>query len=167
MATIPVGLEKRESEIIDLTNDRRQLTEWESSDTIHRAGYPRSTVGAKFGDNVVRIITGWAGDIADARCGVKPDLPPGPHPQRGTLRWYRHYIAHLDDCADLLVPDWRDEAHSCGPYPWCDIAFGPVNRHGRRFPPIGKDNTPGFDRDPDKPRVVGYWPFEMPPSQVR
>jgi hypothetical protein len=159
--------EKRETEIIDLRYPYVQLTEWESSDTIHRAGYPRSAIGAKFGDDVVGVVTGWACDIADARCGVKPDLPSGPHPGRNTLRWYRHYIGHLDDCADLMVPDWRDESHSRGPYPWCDIAFGPVGRHGRRFPAPSSENTPGYDRDPNKPRVVGDWPFDMPPSQLR
>lgn len=150
---------------IDLTDPDRKLTERESSDVIHRADYPRSAIGGKHSRKVVGIVTGWACDLADARCGVPVDFPPGPHQGRGTLRWYRHYIAHLDDCADKLVPRWRDDfaqfptAHS-GPHPWCETAFGPVSRYGRSVPPYS------MGAESETIRVVGYWTFPMPSSQV-
>lgn len=151
---------------IDLTDPDRHLTRIETSDVIHRADYPRSAIVRKFGSGVVGMVTGWAADLADARCGVPVDFPPGPHPWRGTLRWYRHYIAHLDDCADILTPGWRDDTHEWGPYPWCEAAFGQVNFRGRSGPARGRGNTLGYDRDPDKPRVIGRWQFDLPPRQV-
>jgi hypothetical protein len=145
-------------DIIDLADCDRKLTESETSDVIHRAGFPRSAISARYGDAVLGIVTGWASDLADARCGVPTDLPPGPHPHRGTLRWYRHYIARLDLCADMLADDWRATPDTrCGPYPWCETAFGSVSYNGRSAPP---PNYAG--RDPELPCVSGYWPFDMP-----
>lgn len=145
---------------IDLTDPDRKLTDRETSDVTHRAGFPRSEIGFKRGRKVVGIVTGWASDLADARCGVPVDLPPGPHPNRGTLRWYRHYIAHLDDCADLLNPGWRDvAANAGGPELWCEAAFGSVSRHGCSAPP------PSWPEKVET-HVVGYWTFPLPPSQV-
>jgi hypothetical protein len=146
---------------IDLTEPDRKLTERETSDVIHRAGYPRTAIGDKHNRKVIAVVTGWACGLADARCGVPVDFPLGPHPARGTLRWYRHYIAHLDDCADRLASGWRDTAaRSCGPYPWCETAFGPVSRHGRTAPPYS------MGAESDTIRAVGYWTFPMPPPQI-
>lgn len=150
------------SETVDLADCDRKLTDTEISDVIHRAGFPRSAIGESYGDTVVGLATMWACDLADARCGVPVDLPSGPHPKRGTLRWYRHYIATLDLCADMLRDDWRTDVRRCGPYPWCETAFGPVSLNGRSAPP--PPDFPGRARE--LPRVVGHWPFEMPRRSV-
>ena len=155
----------RVPETVDLADADRKLTDVEESDAIHRAGFPRSAITDSFrrGDQVTAVVTGWAADTADARCGVPVDLPPGSHPGRGTLRWYRHYIARLDECADRLTPGWRHPAmHDVGPYPWCEVAFGPVTLHGRRAPAPGKRVSVGYDRDQECPRVVGHWTFDLP-----
>lgn len=153
----------RVPETVDLADADRKLTDVELSDAIHRAGFPRGAITDAFDDHVTGVVTSWAADIADARCGVPVDFGPGPHPYRGTLRWYRHYIARLDVCADRIVPGWRHPSlHNIGPYPWCEVAFGPVTVAGRHAPAPGKGVSVGYDRDQERPRAVGHWTFTLP-----
>lgn len=104
-------------ETVDLGDPDRILTDTENSDVIHRADYPRMAVRDELGEAMCGVMTRGATDIADARCGVPPDHD-GAHPNRGTLRWYRHYLARLDEFADELVPGWRSLPHPT--YTWTD-----------------------------------------------
>lgn len=153
-------------ETVDLADSDRQLTDTETCDVIHRAGFPRSAVARAIdADGIVGLATVHACAMADARCGIGPDTPPGPargaDGARGTLRWYRHYIAELDAIADLLCPAWRDEP-AAAPYRWTEIAFGPIGRRGVSSAPVPAEDG----RNRDVPSVQGVWTFDLPPSAV-
>lgn len=151
-----------DTQTVDLRDPDRQLTDSETSDVIHRAGYPRSAVSAAYDTNVLALMTHHAATVADVRSGVPRDLPRGPHHNRGTLRWYRHYLAVLDQIADALVPRWRDQPETRCPQPWCEVAFGSATR-GKTAPSPGEDDL-GYTRDPNDTVVIGYWTFPLPPA---
>lgn len=120
-----------QSEVAGLPDDGRVLLDGLKSDAIHRAGFPRSTVREAYGESVVGLMTRHATALADARCGIAPDTPSGPAvgtlAARGSLRWYRHYIAELDAAADELTPAWRRAHRSVGPSVWAAEMFGAID----------------------------------------
>lgn len=105
------------------------LTDRQSSDAIHRADFPRMAVRGQCGEDACADLTTAATAVADYVCGVRR-VEPGPDPHRGTLEWWKAYIAECDRRADAMAPAWRLVDRHCGPMAWAVEQFGGVHPDG-------------------------------------